>query len=222
MSHPQLVLGFNAIPAYRSEDFLVSEANQEAMQWVLAWPDWRAHGLVLYGPTGSGKTHLAHLWAERAGARFVFVEEALALLQQGGALPPLVIELEAEIAEPRLLFHVLNLLREQGGWVLFTAPCAPARLRILLADLRSRLLAFPAVALQQPDDALLEAVLAKHFADRQLRVSAEVLRYIVPRMERSFAAAAAMAERVDKAALQNQRRVTIPLVRGLLAPHSSD
>ena len=124
------------------------------------------------------------------------------------------------IEEP--LLHLYNRLRESGGTMLLSAERPPAQWTLRLADLRSRLAAAPAVALGAPDDRLIEAVLFKLFTDRQLRVTSEVLKFTVKRMERSFAAARRLVAQADRAALAARRDITIPLMRAILEREGSE
>ncbi|TAN44609.1 MAG: hypothetical protein EPN26_16650 [Rhodospirillales bacterium] len=212
----QLSFNLPAPPAMGRDDFLKSPSNAEALAWILRWPDWPAHGLVLAGPEGSGKTHLAHIFAESAKGHLF---EASAFAKSDvEALEGLAVVIEncEDVQDETALFHLLNLAKESKGWVLFTARQPQARWAIKLADLRSRLLALPLAELKPPDDALLMAVLTKLFADRQVRVEPEVLNYILGRIERSFAAARQLVETVDRAALAAKRPITVPLIRDLL------
>jgi chromosomal replication initiation ATPase DnaA len=194
-------------------DFLVSDSNREAFEWIDCWPDWPARALVLHGPSGSGKTHLAHLWCERTGATLI------AGAAIGGMAPSdaaaLAID-DAERAQDEPLLHLYNSAVERGASLLLTMPAPPAALSIALPDLASRLRALPVVGIAPPDDALLGAVLVKHFADRQVRVKPEVVAYLVARIERSFAAAAAVAARLDATAISAGRPITVKLARGVL------
>jgi chromosomal replication initiation ATPase DnaA len=199
-------------PQYHRADFLVSDSNRAAFALIEGWPDWPLRAAVLHGPAGSGKTHLAHLWCARSGALLV-AGEALARPEE---LTPSVAVDNAERADERLLLHLYNLALERGGSLLLTMPAPPARLAIGLADLASRLRSLPVVGIAPPDDGLLTAVLAKHFADRQLRVVPEVLAYLVARIERSFAAAADTVARLDQLGLETRRPVTIKLAREVL------
>jgi chromosomal replication initiation ATPase DnaA len=200
---------------YGRADFLVSDSNRAAFDLIERWPDWPARALVLYGPAGSGKTHLAHLWCERSGA--VLVAGDAAVLSEPAALPSAVAIDNAERAPERPLLHLYNLCIERGGSLLLTMPAPPAALPIGLADLASRLRALPVAGIAPPDDALLAAVLVKHCADRQLRVAPDVFAYLMPRIERSFAAAASLAARLDKHSLEIGRPITIKLARAVLA-----
>ncbi len=203
--------------AFGGADFLVAPSNQEAVAWLDRWPDWPGPALALVGPTGSGKTHLAHVFQARAGA-VLLAPAAIA----AGSLPELLgaaraavlDDAEAAAAEP--LLHLYNMLAERQGHLLVLARHAPARWSIALADLRSRLLAAPVASIQPPDDALLAALLIKLFADRQVSVSADVVAYLVARIERSTAAAEAAAAALDRAALAAHRPITVPLIRTVL------
>src|SRR5262249_43633578 len=155
------------------------------------WPDWPARVLALVGPEGSGKSHLASIWAMESGARFMSARAlAINALPEALATGALVLEdCAPDAIDERALFHLLNLVREDDGWMLITARTAPTLWSIALPDLASRLRAIPVATLDVPDDALLRAVMVKLFADRQLAVDEALIAYLLPRIGRSFAAA---------------------------------
>jgi chromosomal replication initiation ATPase DnaA len=223
----QLPLELDHRPALAREDFLVAPSNEVAVAWIDRWPDWPAQALAIFGPPGSGKTHLCQVWRQASGAVQIDAamlrgDEPPAYLGTGeGGIGACVVEGVADVLadEPevaRRLLHLYNMMLERGGFLLLSDREAPARWPCPLADLRSRLSGMQAVALGEPDDALIEAVLVKLFADRQLSVGADVVNYLTARIERSFAAARRVVAAVDRAALAKRRQVTVPLVRGVL------
>jgi chromosomal replication initiation ATPase DnaA len=215
----QLVLDLPHRPALGAEDFLVSAANRAAVDMIDRWPDWPHWCLLVVAPPRAGKTHLANVWRLKSGAASLpaptLSEASLAALKPATAL--LVEDLHAGLGEECALFHLLNLSSEHKLSVLFTSRVAPGELRVALPDLRSRLRALPVVSVSAPDEALLRAVLVKHFADRQLAVAPHVIRYIALHMEQSMEAAAAIVAEIDRLALASRRKVTRSLVTEVLA-----
>jgi len=213
-AHPrQLALALCHAENLAREDFLSGPSNAVALALVDAWPDWSHRTVMLTGPEGSGKSHLAAMWAQAAGARLIAaraVEEAnVPAALATGAL--VVEDVTAGSFEEKALFHLLNLAREQDAFVMLTARTPPATFAI--ADLTSRLKALPVVAIAPPDDGLLRAVLLKLFSDRQLAVDEALLGYVGTRIERSFAAARAVVALLDAEAMRRKR----PLTRALAA-----
>lgn len=206
----QLALDLRHRAAMGREDFLVSPSNAEAVAWIDRWPDWPGHALVLTGPPGSGKTHLGEVWQGLAGAR----PYSAGLLTEADSLDAPVFVDDADIpGRDEELFHLFNAAGAAGSFVLFASRIPPARWEDRLPDLRSRLAAAPNTRIQPPDETLIAAVLMKMFADQQMDVGADVLDYLVNRMERSFEAARTLAERLNQASLATQRGITIPLAR---------
>jgi chromosomal replication initiation ATPase DnaA len=216
----QLPLELPHRPAFGTEDFLVADCNRAAVAWIDRWPDWPAPLLILFGPEGCGKTHLAHVWQARSAARLVPAGE-LAALDPGSFDPGFALVVEDVApglarAAQRNLFHLYNLANENRGYLLATSRYAPAEWQISIPDLASRIGAAPAANIGAPDDALLAAVVVKLLADRQLKVGADVVSYLLPRMERSFAAARRIVAAIDEAALAEGRNVTVAFVRRVI------
>ena len=195
-----------------------ARSNDSALATIERWPDWADRVLALTGPEGAGKSHLAAIWAERAGARRVSAR-ALGETDLLGSLATgaLVVEDASARLDERALFHLLNLVREEDGYLLLTARTVPATWGVALPDLASRLRAVPVVTVSAPDDALLRAVMVKLFADRQLAVDENLIAYLATRIERSFAAARARrSTQLDREALRQKRGVTRALAAELL------
>ena len=202
----QLALALDHAESFAREDFLSGQCNEAALALIDAWPDWPARTVALVGPEGSGKTHLASIWATAAGARVVS-GRALGEVDVPAALATgaLVIEDAVAIADERALFHLINLAREEGAFLLFTARTAPSLWAAVIPDVVSRLRAVPVVVLQAPDDAMLRGVIVKLAVDRQLQLDDSVVGYISTHIERSFAAARAAINALDKEALRQGR-----------------
>ena len=216
-SHQQIPLDLGHRSASGMADFLVAPCNQDAVAWVDRWPEWSLPALILYGPRGAGKSHLAHVWRSRCTALLVDDGSFPDLLPDrlGDSKFAVIDPLELPFDEEALL-HLYNVLAERSGHLLIVAGSAPARWDIRLRDLRSRLLACPAVGIGSPNDGLIGALMIKQFADRQLRVEPYVLTFLLARMERSFSEASRLVAALDRAALAEKRRITVPLARRVL------
>lgn len=210
----QLRLSFEHHPATGAEDFMPAPCNQEALAWLARWPDWPAPALLLHGPPGCGKSHLARIWATRTGARWL--ERAAPAIVEPGQHRTCVLDDAEPVADETALLLLYHRLHEARGHLLITARRPVAAWTLALPDLASRLRAAPAVAIGPPDDALLGALLLKLFADRQLVVGEAVIDYLVRHMERSFAAARHVVAGLDATSLRQQRPVTVALARTLL------
>ena len=219
----QIPLDLSMRAAMGREDFLIGRSNAEAVGWIDRWPSWPAPILVISGPAASGKTHLAAVWGKLSEAVFVSPEalveqSAEQIAEQGETIVIDGIDLwigdrDAETT----LFHLYNIFREEQRTFLVTSRMNPTNSDFVIADLASRFRAAPHAEIRAPDDMLLGSVLIKLFTDRQLKVGNEVISYILPRMERSFVAAHDIVENTDKMAYAKKSKITIPLVRQVLA-----
>ncbi len=194
-------------------DFFVSPSNAVAVAALADWAAWPRRNVLLVGPAGSGKTHLAHVWAHEAGAKVMSCSELTARAPVELAEERLLVVedahcLAAEPAGEAALFHLHNLLQDNGGYLLMTANQPPKFWQLQLPDLLSRMQALPVVTLEPPDDSLLAALLVKLFADRQLDVTPNLIPYVVSRMERSYLGALALVQALDQRGLQEKRAIS--------------
>jgi chromosomal replication initiation ATPase DnaA len=206
----QLVLPLATSPALGREDFFVGAGNREAVAYLDAWPNWPGPVAALHGPPGSGKSHLARIWAERTGAQIVDagrLDESI--LQRGGAV---AVEDAGEGEHDPILFSLI----ESGRPVLFTARLPPAEWKASMPDLASRYRALLSFALWAPDDELLIKIALKLFADRQLQVPAAAIEQMINSLERSPAAIRDFVARADEIALSRKRPVSVALIRELV------
>src|SRR5262245_14486432 len=214
----QLALALAHCESFAREDFLPGPSNAAALAMLERWPDWPDCFLALVGPAGSGKSHLAAIWAERAGARLLswraLGDASLSAALATGAL--VLEDVHGGALDEAALFHLLNLAREERAFVLLTSRTPPVAWRVRIPDLASRVRALPMAELGPPDDALLRAVLVKLFADRQLAVEENLVSYMVSRIERSIEAARSAVAALDGASLRLQRPVNRALAAAVL------
>lgn len=212
----QLILDLPVRPALGREDFFVAPSNALALAMIDGQTGWPQGKLLLIGPEGAGKSHLAAVWAEAAQAQTI-PADAIAGLTEA---PVLVVEdadrIAGDMARETALFHLHNHLLAQGGHLLITARSEPRDWGLVLPDLKSRMQATAIARIEPPDDSLLGAVILKLFADRQVQVSPTLVPYLLPRIERSFAAARALVAALDARALALGRPVSRALAADLL------
>jgi chromosomal replication initiation ATPase DnaA len=214
----QLAFALPHAESLTRDNFLEGPANAAGLALVDSWPEWPNRVMLLIGPEGSGKSHLAAIWAEQAGARTISAHALTAAAVPGAlATGALVVEdFNAPDFDERALFHLMNLAREDGAFVLITARVPPSASQIELRDLRSRLRAVPTLSLLPPDDGLFRALIVKFCADRQMVIDESVVSYLATRIERSYAAARQAVELLDGEGLRLGRPVTRALAAELL------
>ena len=217
----QLPFDFSPRPALGLDDFMVVPGNADAVAWLERWHEWPNGILALHGPAGCGKTHLAHVWKSLTEADIHNAEDlnettAYDWVKAHKGSPVLVLEDADQSVDEAALFHLYNMIVEEKGALLLTSLTPPARWNTTLPDLASRLGSVTTVEVAAPDDDLFSALLIKQFSDRQLKINADVITYLVSRLERSFEAARRVVKELDQAALAGQREVTKPLARQVL------
>ncbi len=218
----QLPLDLSQEPSVQREDIAESAANALAISMVDAWPDWPGHAVVLAGPVGSGKSHIAKAWISMAGG---LVCEASGLQARLPEIQENIIGGSSVVIEDAgngkfdetSLFHLLNTVRQEGRHCLITSRTWPLEWGVELADLLSRLRAAQVIEISEPDDDLLKQVMFKLFADRQLSADERVIDYCVLRMERSLGSAARLVATIDEMALSRKSEITRRLASEALA-----
>jgi chromosomal replication initiation ATPase DnaA len=199
-------------PSLTRREFIVSPANAEAVEALDAWPAWPGGRLALIGPEGSGKTHLARIWADRVDATIIGRGDID--LSSVAGRPVLVEDADRRSAD-EMLFHLIN-MTDTGASLLLTGRTPPLQWTADLPDLRSRLNALMVASLRPPDDVVLEGVLLKFFAERHIKPGRDVMAYLLRRIERSVPAVMEIVARIDEKAGADGRDVTRPLVREVL------
>jgi len=216
---------FNFLPKtyLGEEDFMVTSCNQNAYMAVKMWPNWQHFSLNIFGPKSSGKSHLAHIWVESIQASLprpiqipILSSHSINMKNLNKITnehPYLVIEdLDSNINE-EAFFHLYNNYNVPGRFILFTSELPPSKLSLKLPDLRSRLNIIPTIEINQPDDEMLTALIAKLFNDRQIIINQEILDYILKYSERSFDYITKLIAEIDEISWIYKRAVSIPIVK---------
>lgn len=210
----QLFLKFPIKPEYSADDFYISDANYEAFAYIGSWPDWNSGVyskiLLIYGESGSGKTHLSHVWQQLSNAKFIQFDDELYSFK-GAAIIEDIDHLDEES-----LLHLINYAYQNQIFLLLTSKLSPLKLNFSLPDLRSRILAIPSVAINAPDQELLKIVLCKNLSERNLKVHPATIDYIINRIERSFSRLFQFIKEIDYLSKSTKRAITIPMVKEII------
>ena len=214
----QQLLNWQRPESYLEEDYIVTSCNRDAYNWVVRWPDWPSHRLLIVGAPSSGKTHLATLWSQRSQALLLNGAELheQTIADYVNDERALAIDGIEQVKDEESLLHVINACANAGRPLVMTAVSDVATLPFTLKDLTSRLQMSLITHIGQPDEVMLHALLTKLFSDKQIKVSNEVMNYLVTRMERSFSAAYYWAELLDEESLRTKRGITLPFIKSLL------
>jgi len=218
----QLPLAFGHDPATGRDDLLIAAPVNAAVAMIDAWPHWSSPVVIIAGPVGSGKSHLAAIWRDKAQAALIEAKAGAGAEAAAEHGPVLIEDADRNGFDDRTLFHIINNIRQNGHTLLITSRLWPMSWPVELPDLRSRLKAATVVEIGEPDDELLSQVSVKLFADRQLFVDDRLVAYIVARMERSLEAAQTLVDRLDRLALARGSRITRALAQEVLGEMVGD
>jgi len=221
----QLTLEFEHRAALGYEDFLVTDANNKAVYCLDTWQQWPGGMLLIIGPLGCGKSHLSAVFSQATGAKLISDQELDDSKGIDCASDFSVFEncdQGLTVNREEALLHLFNSVKEQNSRLLLTAKTPPSRWNIELKDLSSRMNTVTQIVIKEPDDALMTALLVKLFADRQLKIDAPIINYIIKRIERSFDAARTLVEYIDLKAMQSHRSLSVQFVGKMMRElHSS-
>ena len=213
-SKKQLAFKFKIRKSFGIGDFIISSENYEAIKWLDAWPKWPLGGILLNGPSGSGKSHLANAWSHKSGARILEASEICFnkfKFQKHVAIENLGNEINGED-----ILHLINIIKENNGTILITSRSSASRLNLKPPDLLSRIKVFPNIKLGFPSDEFLKKLINKLLLDRGIYAENNVLLYILKRMERSQYFAIKLVDVMDNISLESKKPLTIALAKEAL------
>ena len=224
----QLSLNLKKKGIYEKDDFLVSSSNKVAYKLVNSWPEWRSRKIIIFGDSGTGKTHLSKIWQKNTSAIILnlnqlkkikfesfFKKKNIFIIENISDFFDKINNKEKNNLEKQLL-HFYNLIEEKKGYLLLTSLIAPKLWKISLPDLKSRILSSIAVKIKKPNDQLLSSVLVKLFVDKQILIDKKIIKFIVYRSERSFANLENIVNKIDKQSLITKKKININFVKKLI------
>ena len=224
----QLSLNLKKKKIYEKDDFLVSNSNKEAYKLINSWPEWRSRKIIIFGDSGTGKTHLSKIWQNKTSAIILnlnklkkikfesfFQKKNIFIIENISSFFDKINKKEKNNLEKKLL-HFYNLIEEKKGYLLLTSLIAPKLWKISLPDLKSRILSSIAVKIKKPNDELLSSVLVKLFVDKQILIDKKIIKFIVYRSERSFANLENIVNKIDKQSLITKKKININFVKKLI------
>ena len=224
----QLSLNLKKKKIYEKDDFLVSNSNKEAYRLINSWPEWRSRKIIIFGDSGTGKTHLSKIWQNKTSAIILnlnklkkikfesfFQKKNIFIIENISSFFDKINKKEKNNLEKKLL-HFYNLIEEKKGYLLLTSLIAPKLWKISLPDLKSRILSSIAVKIKKPNDELLSSVLVKLFVDKQILIDKKIIKFIVYRSERSFANLENIVNKIDKQSLITKKKININFVKKLI------
>ena len=224
----QLSLNLKKKKIYEKDDFLVSNSNKEAYKLINSWPEWRSRKIIIFGDSGTGKTHLSKIWENKTSAIILnlnklkkikfesfFQKKNIFIIENISSFFDKINKKEKNNLEKKLL-HFYNLIEEKKGYLLLTSLIAPKLWKISLPDLKSRFLSSIAVKIKKPNDELLSSVLVKLFVDKQILIDKKIIKFIVYRSERSFANLENIVNKIDKQSLITKKKININFVKKLI------
>ena len=224
----QLSFNLKKKKIYEKDDFLVSKSNKEAYKFINKWPNWESRKIIIFGDSGTGKTHLSKIWQKKTSAIILnlnkfkkikfdnfFLKKKKFIIENISNFFDKIKKKDKENLEKNLL-HFYNLIDEKRGYVVLTASIAPKFWGINLPDLKSRILSSTTINIKKPDDELLSSVLVKLFIDKQILIDKKIIKFIVYRSERSFTSLQSLVNKIDEQSLITKKKININFVKKLI------
>jgi len=210
----QLIFDLRSFPAMGRNDYFVSKANADAVNWIDMWPNWPSLGLIVNGKRGSGKSHLAEVLKGVSKGKIVFAKNInknnIAKLFK---IKCIIIEDLELLKSENALFHLYNMCVENNNKIMITSNTPVTLINFKLLDLKSRLLSLPSVNINFPDDILLNNIIIKQFFDRGVKIDKEVVKFLLKRVDRSFDSIYDLVSKIDFKSVEKSRKITIPFVK---------
>jgi len=213
----QLILKFPSKNLYLEEDYIVSRSNKEAYEFINSWPKWLKRVVNIFGPPGSGKTHIGSLLKSKTPT--LKVEGSLLndkIFFEYKTKEALVIENMSNNISENLFFSIWNLALQDNKYLLITSKNPISAYKFKLPDLKSRVNSCLSIGIKLPDDDLIGVIIAKNFSDKQINIEKKQIDYIVKRIDRSYEKISKFISILDKYSLKNSAPINLKLIKEVL------
>ena len=213
----QLILKFPSHQAYKKEDFYVSPSNQEAYDFINSWPRWIKKIVNIFGPSGSGKSHLASILKNKTSYLQINSNELNEkIFTRYKTKEALIIEnLDEKISE-KLLFALWNVAMQDNKYLMITSKKPISSYKFKLKDLTSRVKSSLIIGIKLPSDDLISVIIAKSFSDKQIKVEKKHIDYIIKRIDRSYEKISQFILTLDKYSLKKRKPFSLKLIKEVL------
>ena len=213
----QLILKFPSRSAYKKEDFYVSPSNQEAYDFINSWPKWIKRIVNIFGPSGSGKSHLASILKSKTSCLQVNSDELNEkIFLKFKTKEALIIENVDEKVPEKLLFTIWNIALQDNKYLMITSKKSISSYKFKLKDLVSRTKSSLAIGINLPSDDLISVIIAKNFSDKQIIVEKKHIDYIIKRIDRSYEKISQFILTLDKYSLKKGSPFSLKLIKEVL------
>jgi chromosomal replication initiation ATPase DnaA len=213
----QDLLNINRVISFSEEDYTVTSSNDKAWRFIKSWPHWNASSFgkiaYIHGEQGSGKSHLASIWQQTSSA--TCVTSAIIISKDFGDTNYWLDNVENFLQHEQNILHLFNHVVSSQKCMLITSRKHVKQLGIKLPDLLSRMGSILSIKIEQPDENMIERIVTKYFADSQILVSPKTIKYLLNRIDRSYAAMSDVLTAIDRASLLKKQRISTSLIRSL-------
>ena len=213
----QLILKFPSHQVYKKEDFYVSPSNQEAYDFINSWPRWIKRTVNIFGPSGSGKSHLASILKSKTSCLQIETKNLSdEIFFKSKTKEALIIENLDEKVSEKLLFSLWNITLQDNKYLLITSKKPISSFKFKLRDLMSRVISSLIIGINLPSDDLISVILAKNFSDKQIKVEKKHIDYIIKRIDRSYEKISQFILTLDKYSLKKGKPFSLKLIKEVL------
>ena len=214
----QLVFKFPFKTKYFEQDFYVSSNNFSAYQLIESWPNWPGKWLNIFGPMGSGKTHLSKILEKKIKKVMIIDETKInnKVIQNLNSFDCLIIDAFSNKIEENLLYSILNQTKQLDSFMVINSKFPLKKFEFKLPDLRSRINSFNFIGIDLPTDDLLKVIISKSFSDKQINLNPKITEYIIKNVERSYEKMFKFLSDLDKMSLSSGKSININLIKKVL------